>query len=120
VQEAAHAGFCGFFVVDPGLVSVCPALRARSDGHSQRCFDALKGSDGEQRLSDTGAESSDDGPRTRNLSIGILEERFVLVEGDEADAGFEGVADDKGGATGIPGAAERRPGELFGAGETLV
>jgi len=120
VEEAAQAGLRGFSVVDPAPVSLCPALNARSDVHSQRCFDTLKGSDGKQRLGDTSAESSDDCPRTRNLSIGILEERFVLVEGDEADAGFEGVADDKGGATGIPGAAERRPGKLFCAGETLV
>lgn len=44
-----------------------------------------------------------------------------MVEGDEADAGFEGVADDERRAAGVPGAPEGRPWWWWGAvGETGV
>lgn len=102
VQEAAHARLAGFAVVDE--------LR----------LNALKRRDRECALCHTGTEAGNDVGRARDLAFRVGQHVLVGVEGDEADAGLERVADDEGGAAGVPLRAKRRPRQLLALGQPPV
>ncbi len=53
-------------------------------GFIQLRFYALERRDCKQGLCDAGAESGNDGSGAGDLAVGIFEEGFVKVEGDEA------------------------------------
>jgi hypothetical protein len=66
VQETAHARLLGLAIVN------------------QLCLDTLEGSNGQQRLSETSTEASNNGPGTGDLAILILEGCLDSIEGDES------------------------------------
>lgn len=102
VQEAAHARLAGLAVVDD--------LR----------LDTLERRDSQRALRHTSTKPSNDVRGARDLAIGVGEQVLVCVEGDEADAGLERVADDERRAAGVPLRTERRPGKLLALREPAV
>jgi len=77
---------------------------------NQRRLDTLKRRNSQGTLRNSSSKPSDHGLGARELAVGVGQQRLVLVEGYEADAGFEGVADYQRCAAGVPGAAEGGPG----------
>lgn len=92
----------------------------RYRSYSQLRLDALKRRDRECALCHTGTEAGNDVGRARDLAFRVGQHVLVGVEGDEADAGLERVADDEGGAAGVPLRAERRPRQLLALGQPPV
>lgn len=92
MDETTHPGFAGFPVID------------------EASFDGFEWSHSENGFDDTGAETGKHGAGAGDVPSFVREEAFETVEGEKADAGFDGVSDDEGCAAGVPFGAKFGPG----------
>lgn len=94
MDETTHSRFAGFPVID------------------EAGFDRFEWRHGEDGFDDASAETGEYGAGAGDIPGFVGEEIFETVEGEEADAGFNRVADDEGCAAGIPFRAEFGPMEV--------
>jgi len=91
VNETTHPGVTGFPIID------------------EAGFDGFKWRHGEDGFDDTGAEAGEHSAGAGDVPSFVREEAFETVEGEKADTGFDGVADNEGCATSVPFRAKFRP-----------